>query len=129
MKTWDINALAVREHAPEIVSSSSDARAIVLHLPAGERLQEHEVHERAFVVVVTGEVEIEAEGGARALAGPGVLTEFEPGERHEVRARSTSRLLLLLTPWPGRGHPGALSLADKAHAREHASARQDPEAG
>ena len=30
-----------------------------------------------------------------------------PHERHEVRATSDARLLLVLAPWPGEGHPGA----------------------
>jgi hypothetical protein len=35
-------------------------------------------------------------------------------------ARSDARLLLVLAPWPGDGHPGAMSLEDKASARERA---------
>lgn len=31
----------------------------------------------------------------------------ERGEPHSVRARSDARLLLVLAPWPGSGHPGA----------------------
>lgn len=127
MKNWDLLSLAVTPHAPKIVASTSDARAIVLHLPAGELLQEHEVHERAWVVVLAGEVEIETEDGALATGGTGLLTEFEPRERHEVRARSDARLLLLLTPWPGSGHPGTMSLSDKAHARERARERARPD--
>jgi len=133
MRNWDINSLSVSPHAPEIpdrlepsarvLSSSGDARAIVLHLAAGERLQEHEVHERAWVVVVAGEVEIETGDGTLATGGPGLLTELEPRERHEVRARSEARLLLLLTPWPAAGHPGTLSLSDKEHVRERARER------
>jgi redox-sensitive bicupin YhaK (pirin superfamily) len=133
MRNWDLTALSVSPHAPEIparleptarvLSSSGDARAIVLHLSAGERLQEHEVRERAWVVVVAGEVEIETEDGTLATGGPGLLTEFEPRERHEVRARSDARLLLLLTPWPAKGHPGAMSLSDKEHVRERARGR------
>jgi hypothetical protein len=42
-------------------------------------------------------------------SSPGVLVEFDPGERHAVRAVSDTRLLLLLTPWPAAGHPGAMS--------------------
>ena len=34
-----------------------------------------------------------------------LLAAFEPKERHEVRATEDSRLLLLLSPWPGEGHP------------------------
>ncbi len=138
MKNWDISTLSASPHAPEIpdrqeptarvLSSSSDARAIVLHLSAGERLQEDEVHERAWVVVVAGEVEIEAEDGTLASGGPGLLTELEPRERHEVRARSEARLLLLLTPWPAAGHPGAMGLSDKEHVRERAREQAVPDA-
>jgi hypothetical protein len=39
--------------------------------------------------------------------GPGFLAVFDPHERHEVRAAADARLLLVLAPWPGDGHPGA----------------------
>lgn len=137
MRNWDLRALPATPHAPEIperlgqsarvLSSSSDARAIMIHLGSEGRLQDHEVHERAWVVVVEGEVEIESDGTV-VTGGPGFLTEFEPRERHEVRARSETRLLLLLTPWPGKGHPGAMSIAEKEHVRERARERAGPEA-
>ena len=66
------------------------------------------MHERAHVVVVDGEVEIEVDGGEIVTGGPGLLAVFDPNERHEVRARSDARLLLVLAPWPGR--------ATRAHA-------------
>ena len=47
--------------------------------------------------------------------------EFDPGERHAVRALSDTRLLLLLAPWPGTGHPGPMSLSDKADAVTYAA--------
>jgi quercetin dioxygenase-like cupin family protein len=78
----------------------------VLHLPAGESLQDHQVHERAHLVVVEGEVDV-VRDGETVTGGPGLLAVFDPGERHEVRARSAARLLLVLAPWPGDGHPGA----------------------
>ncbi len=78
----------------------------MLHLPAGEALQDHQVHERAHLVVVEGEVEV-VRDGETVTGGPGLLAVFDPGERHEVRARSAARLLLVLAPWPGDGHPGA----------------------
>jgi hypothetical protein len=39
--------------------------------------------------------------------GPGLAAVFAPRERHSVRATSDARLLLILAPWPGDGHPGA----------------------
>ena len=123
MKTWDIRGLDVEAHKPHIVSSSDAARVIALHLPEGEQLQEHKVHERAWVLVVEGELEIEADGGEATSGGPGLLAEFAPQEPHEVYARSDARLLLFLAPWPGEGHPGAMTLDDKATARERARDR------
>ncbi|HET9186249.1 MAG TPA: cupin domain-containing protein [Solirubrobacterales bacterium] len=122
MKSWDLSALELKPRLPEILSSSEDARAIVLDLAAGEGLDEHEVHERAFLIVLSGEVEV-GSGGASTAGGAGTLVEFEPRERHEVRAKSDARLLLLLTPWPGDGHPGAMELREKLYTRRHAAKR------
>jgi quercetin dioxygenase-like cupin family protein len=104
---WDLRSLAVTPHEPQILDSSrGEARSVVLQLPAGETLQDHQVHERAHLVVVDGEVEI-ARDNETIAGGSGLLAVFEPGERHAVRARSDARLLLVLAPWPGEGHPGA----------------------
>jgi quercetin dioxygenase-like cupin family protein len=121
MKSWDLKTVDAEPHQPEILASAEDARAILLHLPAGEELQEHEVHERARVVVVDGEVDVSRPGGEPAAASAGHLFEFDPGERHTVSARSDARLLLILTPWPGDGHPGAMTLEQKAEARSRAA--------
>jgi quercetin dioxygenase-like cupin family protein len=124
MQSWDLRAVAVQPHEPEILASADDARTILLHLPAGEELQEHEVHERARLVVVEGEVEVTLSDGGSAAAGPGHLFEFEPHERHTVAAHSDSRLLLILSPWPGDGHPGAMTLEEKGEARAKAAEHQ-----
>ena len=106
-KHWDLLSLDVLPHHPLILHSArGQARSVALHLPAGEQLQDHQVHERAHLVVVDGEVEVSA-GGAPTTGGPGFFAIFDPGERHEVRARVDTRLLLVLAPWPGDGHPGA----------------------
>ena len=88
-----------------MLSSDDEGRAIVLELPAGEKLGEHQVHERAWVLVVSGAIEITEPGGDSVAGGPGLLAAFEPNERHEVAATEDSRLLLVLSPWPGDGHP------------------------
>ena len=64
------------------------------------------MHERAYLVVVEGDVQID-NGGEAVSGGPGLAAVFDPHERHEVRATTDSRLLLVLAPWPGDGHPGA----------------------
>ena len=109
MQIWDLASLDVKPHQPEVIESEEEGRAIVIQLPAGEELGEHQVHERAVLVVVSGEVELEDGSGETAGGGPGLLAIWEPAERHTVRAKEDSRLLLLLAPWPGPGHPNLRS--------------------
>ena len=110
MEHWDLRTLDVQPHQPKILHSSrGESRTIALHLPAGEALPDHEVHERAHFVVVDGEVEVEGAAGT-VTGGPGFLAIWDPGERHEVRATTDARVMLLLAPWPGEGHPGARDL-------------------
>jgi hypothetical protein len=45
------------------------------------------------------------DGSDLVSGGAGLLAQFAPNERHEVRATEDARLLLLLSPWPGEGHP------------------------
>ncbi len=125
MRSWDLNSLELKPRLPEILSSSEDARAIVLDLAANESLDEHEVHERAFVVVLAGQVRMQTGAGQSISGGTGLFVEFEPGERHMVAAISDTRLLLLLTPWPGEGHPGAMEIREKLYTRRHAAKRQE----
>jgi quercetin dioxygenase-like cupin family protein len=123
MDDWDLKHLAWRPHQPEILSSTEEGRAVVLDLPAGEMLQEHQVHERAWITVVYGEVRIASHTDQAIDAQPGILVQFAPQERHEVKALADSRLLLLLTPWPGPGHPGAMTLDEKTDVRDRAAER------
>jgi quercetin dioxygenase-like cupin family protein len=125
MQSWDLKVEAAEPHEPRILSTAADARAILLHLPQGEELQEHEVHERARLLVIDGEAEVTTPAGESVRAASGHLFEFDPGERHTVLARSDVRLLLLLSPWPGDGHPGAMTLAEKGSARERAAERAE----
>ena len=105
MDIWDLRSLDVQPHQPQILRSDNGAaRAIAIQLPAGEQLQEHEVHEHAYLIVADGEVRL-TEGGQTETAGPGTLSHWVPQERHEVTATSDARLVLILAPWPGVGHP------------------------
>jgi quercetin dioxygenase-like cupin family protein len=104
MDSWDISALDVRAHHPQVLSSDAETRVVVILLPAGELLQEHQTHERTFLVVVDGELEV-VQDGKSTRGGAGFLAHFAPKERREVRATADTRLLLLLSPWPGEGHP------------------------
>jgi quercetin dioxygenase-like cupin family protein len=109
METWNLNELQVDPHAPQVLDSESEGRAIVINLPKGEQLQEHQVYERAWLLIVDGKVAIKTPDGNRADGGPGLLAIFDPKERHEIQAVEDSRLLLVLSPWPGDGHPSQKS--------------------
>ena len=125
MQTWDLSSIDVQPHQPAVLSSDDEGRVIAIHIPAGERLQEHQVHERAWLIVLDGEIEVTNGDGAKASGGCGLLVEFEPSERHEVVAIGDARLLLLLTPWPGNGHPGAMTIREKLYSRRHAAKRAE----
>jgi len=105
MKSWDINALDIVPGRPQILSTTDETRAIALGLAAGHSLSEHEVHERAWIIVISGDVQVTDNAGAQVAAHPGTVMELEPRERHSVLAITDARLLLLLAPWPGEGHP------------------------
>lgn len=124
MKSWDLQAMTVHPHSPVILASGAGGRAIVLEIPAGESLQDHQVHEHAWVTVLSGEVEITTDS-ERICGGEGTLVAFEPAERHAVHARAAARLLLVLAPWPGAGHPGAMGLADKETVRQRAAEHKE----
>jgi quercetin dioxygenase-like cupin family protein len=103
LESWDIRSLAVEPHKPQVLRSDDEARLIAINLPAGDRLQDHRVHERAYLMVVDGDIEV-TEGDQTESGGAGYLAEFDPNERREVRATSDARVLLILAPWPGEGH-------------------------
>ena len=104
MQTWDVRSLSITPHHPEVLCSDQEMRWIAIHLPAGEELQEHQVHERSYLIVVDGEIEVDGHGRSER-GGSGFASHFEPNERHAVRATQDARLLLVLAPWPGAGHP------------------------
>ncbi len=86
-----------------VLTTDDGTRAIAIRLDAGQRLSDHQVRERAWVVVVEGEAEISS-GDDVVRGGVGTLATFAPGERHAVCERTGARMLLLLAPWPGDGH-------------------------
>jgi quercetin dioxygenase-like cupin family protein len=105
METWDLGSLDVQPRHPAVLDSDQEGRLIAIDLPAGEMLQEHQVHERAWLLVIKGSIEIVNSGGDSVEGSSGFLAAFDPNERREVRAMKDSRLLLVLSPWPGVGHP------------------------
>ena len=104
METWDIRSLDIEPHHPVVLRSDDETRAIAIRLPAGEQLHEHQVHERTYLLVADGEIEV-TKDGRTVSGGTGFVSHFEPRERRAVRAVSDARLVLVLAPWPGMGHP------------------------
>lgn len=105
MDIWALAELTAEPHQPRVLRSDDGAaRVIALALPRGELLQEHEVHEHAWVVLVSGELIVRG-GGEQRTIQPGALAHFDPAERREVEALQDARMVLLLAPWPGAGHP------------------------
>ena len=123
MRRWDLNSLppsTEKEHPrapgpdaprvasrerqiPRVLFTSPECRAVVVDLRAGEEMGDHHVRERVIVHVVAGQADIESRNET-VSCDAGTLVEFEPGERHSVRALQDTRLLLLLAPWPAPGH-------------------------
>lgn len=99
MEFWDLVECQVEPLKPEILGTSKEGRAVLVNLPAGEEMGDHQVRERATVVVIFGRLEIATPQGESVNGGPGSMVVFEPSERHSVRALEDSRFLLLLAPW------------------------------
>jgi quercetin dioxygenase-like cupin family protein len=104
MESWDIRSMEIEPHHPQVLRSDEETRAIAISLPAGEELSEHQVHERAYLLVADGSIEIDNDGST-VTGEAGFLSHFAPNERRTVRALTDTRLVLVLAPWPGVGHP------------------------
>jgi quercetin dioxygenase-like cupin family protein len=111
MDFWDITDIDPGPSRPVVVHSRDGvARIVAINLPAGDALDEHQVHEHAWLHVLEGRVELADDGGT-TTAGPGSLAHWEPGERHAVRALEDAKIFLMLAPWPGQGHPRLMAAA------------------
>ena len=105
VQSWNVNEIEVPEgtRRAEALETVDGARAIIIRLAPGEELGEHQVRERAWLMVVAGSARIEASGDV-VEAGSGTLLTFEPDERHRVSSVDGTRILLILSSWPAEGH-------------------------
>jgi len=111
MDFWDITDIDPQPSKPVVLHSDDGAvRVVAINLPAGDALDEHQVHEHAWLHIHSGAVELGAED-AKTTARAGALAHWTPGERHAVRAVEDALLVLLLAPWPGPGHPSLTAAA------------------
>ena len=107
VRTWQLHEIdtPAGTRSP-VVLDSEDSRAVLIRIAPGQELGEHQVRERAWVVVVDGAIQVET-ADASLTADTGTLLEFEPTERRVVRSEDGARVLILFAPWPGPGHyPG-----------------------
>jgi len=105
VQSWPVKEIEVPEgtRRAEALETVDGARAIIIRLTPGEELGEHQVRERAWLMVVDGSARIEA-GGDVVEAGSGTLLTFEPDERHKVSSVSGTRIVMILSSWPADGH-------------------------
>jgi quercetin dioxygenase-like cupin family protein len=104
-KSWRVNEIEAPGGRidPAVLTTDDGARAIAIRLDPGQELRDHQVRERAWVVVVEGRATITS-GDDAVEAEVGTLVTFEPGERHALATAEGARILLILAPWPGPGH-------------------------
>jgi quercetin dioxygenase-like cupin family protein len=105
VQSWNLLELETRggTRSPIVLHSTDEARAVLIGIDPGQELGDHQVHEHAYIVVVAGQVRIEA-GDQTLEAGPGTLVRFEEKERHRVSSADGAKVLMILAPWPGPGH-------------------------
>lgn len=105
MQSWNLTEIEAPGGTvdPAVLTTDDGARAIAIRLEAGQTMNDHQVRERAWVVVVEGTAQISS-GNELIEGGVGTLVTFAPGERHAVSSADGARVLLILAPWPGPGH-------------------------
>ena len=106
MKRWNLYEIATPDgtRSPVVLhTQDGEGRVLFIGIDEGQALGEHQVKEAALLLVVDGEVTVEA-GDESVEAEAGALFRFDPDERRAVKSASGGRVLLFLAPWPGVGH-------------------------
>lgn len=104
MERWHLPSIkASGRREPRVLFSRPGCRAVLIDLNAGDELGEHRTHEHAVLQVVSGRLELVV-GERNVECDEGTLVTFSRGETRSVRALESSRILLLLAPWPAEGH-------------------------
>ena len=105
MQSWNVKEIEAPEgtRLAAVLETVDGARAIIIRLAPGEELGDHQVRERAWLMVVEGTARIEA-GDTVVEGGPGTLVTFAPGERHSVASEGGTRIAMILSSWPADGH-------------------------
>jgi quercetin dioxygenase-like cupin family protein len=104
VERWHLPSIeASGKREPKVLFSGPECRAVLIDLNAGDELRDHRLHERTVVEIVSGKLGMVV-GDDRVECDAGTLLTFAAGETRSACALEPSRILLLLTPWPGEGH-------------------------
>lgn len=106
VKRWNLYEIPTPDgtRSPVVLhTQDGEGRVLLIRIDEGQALGEHQVKEAALLLVVDGEVTVDA-GDESVDAGAGALFRFDPDERRAVRSAAGGRVLLFLAPWPGVGH-------------------------
>ena len=105
MQSWNLREIETPggSRSPVVLRSDDSARAVLIALEPGQALGDHQVKERALVLVLDGKVRVVA-GGAAIEGESGCFFSFDADERRSISAETGARILLVLAPWPGEGH-------------------------
>jgi quercetin dioxygenase-like cupin family protein len=102
-----LDVIAVRPLGADLAGAFSTSllkteRLQLLHLvlPARHDQPQHEVADECTIHCLEGDVEVTMPGGVRRL-GPGELVVLPARQRHGLRARSDSAVLVTLLLWRG----------------------------
>ena len=121
MERWHLPSIdASGKREPRVLFSRAEVRGVLIDLNEGDEMGDHRLHESAVLQVVAGKVGIEL-GDQGIECDAGTLLTFDPGETRRLRALAPSRILLLLTPWPGDGHFAVGETTDPARMPAHAT--------
>ena len=104
METWDIRSLAIEPHQPQVLRSDAETRAIAICSPPARSSRSTRCT-RAPTCSSSTARSRSRRTAQSTTGGSGLLSHFEPNERRTVKAISDARLVLVLAPWPGEGHP------------------------
>ena len=104
VRAWDLTQIeAVGTRDPVVLDSHEAGRAVLVAIAPGQELGDHQVKERAWVVVVEGRVRVSTGGEAHDCA-PGTLLQFDRDERRAIASEGGARVLMLFAPWPAADH-------------------------
>jgi hypothetical protein len=107
VEAWNLLAIESPQGTrdPHVLHEDEGSRGLLLIMNAGQRLEEHEVRENTWALVVEGAIEVSAAGSDDALVvEQGSLVYWKAQERRSISSPQGARMLMILTPWPGEGH-------------------------